>query len=802
MKKTDINKYSGTPVADGYHKSSAGETTVSTVKTVIFVVLKVLLTVAMIGIVTGGIVGVSMFTFIMGMSGDTVNYDLYASKLNLTSFIYVNDENGQPVMYKRVPAAEQRVWVNFEDIPTAMKDAIIAIEDKRFEEHKGVDWIRTSGAVLNLVTGGGKSGSTFGGSTLTQQLIKNLTDDSDVSLTRKVREIFRALNFEKRYSKDEILETYLNVVNFGSGCNGVQAAANLYFGKSIKDCSIAECAAIAGITQNPAAYTPLVYPENNKKRQIDVIDAMYDQGKITAEEYKQALDDAEHMVFSDAEEVDDQQNNTTVNNEYDQINNWYIDTMLLDVKKDLAEKLNIGESKAEDMILNQGLKIYSAMDKDAQEAAQSTVLDSSAMPDDPDIQVGYMMMDYDGRVLASIGQRQEKTANYLFDCANQAIRQPGSTMKAIAVYAPAIDYKRYTYSTIVPDEPLKDVLIGDDVKGDWPPNWYKNPPYYGTMTLQRALEISCNAAAAQVGNTLTWQGCFDFITQKLGITTLNAQQDVVPSLVLGSPTNGVTVREMVGAYQIFGNGGIYNEPYTYFYVTDNQGNVLLDKRDKVGTQAIKSTTSTIMRKLLEKVVTGPEGTGQACKVPGTTTFLKTGTTDENVNSWVVGGTPYAVAGIWLGYADTQTEEMTGTEAAFSKSLWRTIMTKYVQNKSALQFKDDPDVVEMDYCVKTGLIADPEKCTETAKGYYSKDNIPAKCTGVHDGDAVSSSASSSPASSGPVSSSASSGAASSQASSASSGSYSSSSKSASSNNSAQSSDKPVVASAGNTTSASE
>ena len=182
--------------------------------------------------------------------------------------------------------------------------------------------------------------------------------------------------------------------------------------------------------------------------------------------------------------------------------------------------------------------------------------------------------------------------------------------------------------------------------------------------------------------------------------------------------------------------------------------------------------------------------------------MKTGTTDENVNSWVVGGTPYAVAGIWLGYADTQTEEMTGTEAAFSKSLWRTIMTKYVQNKSALQFKDDPDVVEMDYCVKTGLIADPEKCTETAKGYYSKDNIPAKCTGVHDGDAVSSSVSSSPASSGPVSSSASSGAASSQASSASSGSYSSSSKSASSNNSAQSSDKPVVASAGNTTSASE
>ena len=170
--------------------------------------------------------------------------------------------------------------VNYEQIPENMKKAMIAIEDKRFEEHDGVDWIRTFGAVTNLFTKGGS----YGGSTITQQLIKNLTGDNDVSLTRKVKEIFRALNLEKQYTKDQILEAYLNVVNFGSGCQGVQAAANLYFNKDISECSLAECAAIAGITQNPYQYTPLIFPEENKKRREIVLDEMYNQGKITKEE--------------------------------------------------------------------------------------------------------------------------------------------------------------------------------------------------------------------------------------------------------------------------------------------------------------------------------------------------------------------------------------------------------------------------------------------------------------------------------------------------------------------------------------
>ena len=215
-----------------------------------------------------------MLINIFKMADNTVDVDLHTLKLDLTSFIYVNDENGNPVEYQSVYAGESRIWVDYDNIPEAMKNAIIAIEDKRFYDHKGVDWIRTGGAVLNLATGGGNSGA-GGGSTLTQQLIKNLTNRNDVSITRKVTEIFSALEFEKRYSKSEILEAYLNVVNFGSGTNGVQAAAKLYFNKDIKDCSIAQCAAIAAIPNNPVWYTPLGFIQKTTRARENILDQMH-----------------------------------------------------------------------------------------------------------------------------------------------------------------------------------------------------------------------------------------------------------------------------------------------------------------------------------------------------------------------------------------------------------------------------------------------------------------------------------------------------------------------------------------------
>ena len=359
--------------------------------------------------------------YIFKISNDNVEFDMSASKLHLASVVYASDNDKDFYEYTKAYDTENRIWVDFNDIPVHMKNAMIAIEDKRFYNHPGVDFKRTVGAIFSMF----KGGKSYGGSTLTQQLIKNLTEENEVSITRKLKEIFRALNFEKKYSKDEILEAYLNTVNFGGACRGVQAASNTYFGKNIKDCSIAECAAIAGITQNPTAYNPFYHPENNKIRRETVISEMLSQSKITQDEYNKAMEESSKMTFSKMAEL---------NKNSGPIRDWYTEALFNDVINDLSEKLSIGKSAAQKMLYTQGLKIYSAVDTRAQSIAESVVEKSSMLSKDKNLELGYIMMDLNGRVLASIGSREKKTANSLFDRANYAKRQPGSSIKPISVY--------------------------------------------------------------------------------------------------------------------------------------------------------------------------------------------------------------------------------------------------------------------------------------------------------------------------------------------------------------------------------
>ncbi len=718
MRKTDINQYTGTPMPNGYLEPSAGSVALTATKRTLAVIGKAVLTVLMVMLVTGIIVGISMIFYIASLSGESVDYDLRAAKLNQTSYIWVMDENGEFHEDQAVQAETKSEWVNFEEIPEAMKNAIIAIEDRRFYEHHGVDWIRTGGAILNLV--GNRSGSNFGGSTLTQQLIKNLTEEDEVSLTRKLKEIFRALNFEKQYSKDEILETYLNVVNFGSGCLGVQAAANLYFDKDIQDCSVAQCAAIAGITQNPSAYTPLLHPQANKERREVVLQAMLDQGKLTQEEYDQAMEESATMTFAE------QDTSNMVDNQV--INNWYYEAMLEDVAEDLAGKRNISVNEASRQIRTQGLKIYCAMDPKAQSIAEKVMTDESNMPKDTDIQFGYVMVGYDGRVLASVGQRGEKEGNLWMDYATDVDRQTGSSIKPISVYAPALESGTIHYSTVIPDEPIVWDADGDgQLENNWPPNADKQ--YHGNVTAVEALKHSYNAVAAQIlVNRINMDISIDFLQNKVGITSLNREEDMLPSaLATGGGKNGVTVREMTAAFQIFGNGGVYHKPYTYFYVKDDQDNIILDNSATGGTQAISSANSTIMRQMLFTVVE-PGGTGPRAAISGTKVFGKTGTTDDT-DSWFIGGTPYAVAGVWEGHPTP--EKMSSSERSYSLTIWKLVMQEYIQGQEKKDYDFDSNVITEQYCAVTGLLADPEKCSETLTGYYTSGNMPDTCNGVHD-----------------------------------------------------------------------
>ena len=254
---------------------------------------KFIFTIFSVCVVAGLIAVISLGIYIASLASEPTGIDLRAKSLNQTSFIMVQNSDGKFEQYQTLYSTENRIWVDNQKIPQAMKDAVVSIEDKRFFDHHGVDWTRTLSAVVSLASGT----DSYGGSTITQQLIKNITDDNEVSLTRKMREICKALKLENEYTKDEILEAYLNVVNFGNNCQGVESAAQLYFDKSIENCSIAECAAIAGITQNPSKWNPLSYPENNKIRREIIINEMYDQGKITEDEYDAAMKESANMTF-------------------------------------------------------------------------------------------------------------------------------------------------------------------------------------------------------------------------------------------------------------------------------------------------------------------------------------------------------------------------------------------------------------------------------------------------------------------------------------------------------------------------
>lgn len=710
MRKTDISQYSNSSKSS---RISLRQKQIYKNKRLVTSLLKItykfFISVLIIILGTGLFILGSLRLYKSTILQNDIALNINASKMALTSFVYVNNDEGEPEEYQRVYNLENRVWIDFQDIPQNMKNAIVAIEDKRFYDHRGIDIFRTSGAVMNLL----KGTQSYGGSTLTQQLIKNITEDNQVSLTRKLREIFRAMELEERYSKDEILESYLNVVNFGGGSRGVQAAANLYFKKNIQDCSLAQCATIAGITQNPTAYNPIYHPQNNRERRELVLKEMLEQGMISEQECEEAFAESENMTFDDISDADEENKNANVRN-------WYMETLIRDVINDLCAQYNIGKSAAEDMIYTQGLKIYCAMDKRAQEIAEESLKDASVMPRDKNLELGYTMMGFDGRILATLGSRKEKSGNLLYDRANVAKRQPGSTIKPIAAYAPIIDAGIYNYSSLIPDEPLHIDSDGNNVLKNWPENWYHS--YKGRVTLQWAIEKSANAPAAQMVKLLTPLKSYEFLTKKLGITSLDSHDaSSLAALATGGTHYGVTPREMTAAFQIFGNGGKYNKPYTYFYVADRNDRVILDNRDNIPTQAVSSSTATIMNRLLRNVIVGPEGTGRSANIANWNVVGKTGTTTDDFDSWFIGLTPLAVAGIWTGYDNPK--RVGETTAAIR--IWKHIMTKYLEGKPNIDYTYDKDVVAQTYCKNSGNLA--RSGCSTATGYYVSSNLPPVCS---------------------------------------------------------------------------
>ena len=582
----------------------------------------------------------------------TTKLDLSDYALNQTSTIYYEDSEGNWKELTTLHGQENRIWVDYDKIPQYMEKALVSIEDKRFYRHNGVDWYRTAGAFVNMFVG---MKNTFGGSTITQQLIKNLTQQDDITVQRKLLEIFQAIEFEKEHDKKEIIEWYLNTVYFGEGCYGVQTAAQTYFGKDVSKLSLAECAAIVGITNLPTYYDPFYSVENNKARQEDVLACMYDQGYISKKDYEEAV--AEELDFVRGE------NSPSASS----VRSYYTETVISDVIKDLAAEKGISELAAQTLVYNAGYEIYCCLDKNIQAKVDKIYEDLDALPKatngtSSQLQSGIVIMDqYTGKIVALSGGTGKKTINFGTNRATQSKRPPGSSIKPIATYGPAMELGLITQYTQVND--AADIKLSGT-------SWYpKNSGggNYGVVTIREALQRSLNTVSAQILDKLTPRASYEFLKDKLGVTSLAESDCDYAPLALGQLTNGITVREMTQAYSAFVNDGVFTYGRTYSYVKDSSGEVVLENPART-IVAFKANTAWNMADMLCNAVNS--GTGAEARLTGMPVGGKTGTTTNNCDRWFVGFTPYYVAAVWTGYDMPEYMNFSGNPAA---QIWKLVM---------------------------------------------------------------------------------------------------------------------------------
>lgn len=682
------------------------------------ILMGILMIVGVVAVVCISVMSIYAYSVVHGDAVFDLNEQKYAQ--SQTSFIYGYDKNNKEVELTRLHGDENRIWVNLEDMSEYLPKAVVSIEDKRFEKHNGVDWIRTAGVIVKPQNLGKQ-----GGSTITQQLIKNLTDEKQVTVARKFNEILSALNLERYFEKDDILEAYLNTIYLSEGCYGVKTAAEEYFGKDVKDLNIAECACIAGITQFPTKYDPLINTEENKTRQKQVLGAMLEEGAITQEQYDEAIN--YKLIFTNSKEYKGSQVSSNVDgSKTNVIDSWYIDYVIRTVIDDLIEN-GYTKRKAQALVYGGGLKIYTAIDFDVQDALE-TVYENRKGVYEENSQSAMVVMDYKGRVLGIVGGLGKKDNVMGFNRAVDAKRQPGSAFKPLAVYAPALEKSLkdpnfdFYWSTLIKDAPTEDIKV--DGK-PWPTN--EGGGYSSKkLTIQSGIARSLNTISARTLLQVGLDYSYNFLTEKFHISSM-IDQDCAPApLATGALTNGASVLDITAAYQAFGNGGKYYYPYCYYKVTDFQGNTILESTpDTTNEQALSESTAWIMNKLLQTVMTS--GTGTTYKISGVQCIGKTGTTTGSVDRYFVGGTPEYIAAVWYGFDQQKEVRQTPNPSGI---LWKNVMNEIYSSKgiNKKEFPDYDGITRRAYDSSNGLLAN---YSSGNYGWYDKNNLPgySKSTGT-------------------------------------------------------------------------
>lgn len=740
------------------------------------------------------VVGAGMGAY-LGIIGSAPDISLLQVTPNsFTSIIYVN-ESGQEL--DRLHGAENREYIKISDIPQNMKDAIVAIEDERFYTHNGIDFkgmVRALASNVEALISGEKG--LQGASTLTQQLIKlNLFQEEingKKTIQRKLQEQYMAIQLEKQLTtqlgstnkaKDQILELYLNTINLSNNAYGIQAASKRYFGKDATQLTLAECAMMASIPQNPSLFDPINKPDKNQERQQKVLKNMLDQGYITQDEYTQAKTDDIYNKIQTAE-AEKPENTST--------HSYYVDQLITELIKDLQEKKGLSKNQATNLIYNGGLQIYSCIDTNIQKIVDDAyknpdlfppssaleviyklsvenkvtkeqthynksayvdskeeadafvektkkelltsdvnfVLDNTQLAVQP--QSAFIVTDYhNGQVKALIGGRGEKTANRTYNRATQAVRQPGSTFKVLAAYAPALDTGIVTPATVFNDAPY--------TLGKWSPsNWY-NTGFRGLVTVRTAIKDSMNIIAAKtiaaVGIPTSWDYLLNF-----GFTTLvdskvingKTYTDKNATISLGGLTDGVNLLELNSAYGTIANGGKYQEPIFYTKVLDHDGNILLDNTTEPK-RVLKETTAFLLTDMMKDVITS--GTGKLARFKKVKMPIsgKTGTTTDDKDLVFAGYTPYYAASVWLGHDKPKTLKY---DKSYHLLLWSNIMEQIHANLEYKDFEKPDGIVSAKVCNVSGKLAVSGLCDKDPRGsrviteYFANGTVPTESCDGH------------------------------------------------------------------------
>ena len=738
---------------------------------------------AVVGVAGGGL-------FIKKIIDDTPHVSASDVKpKGFTTFVYADD--GSTEIERFVSSGSNRVYKSIDEIPKDLQHAFVAIEDERFYKHNGIDLQGIARAAVVGIARGGNF--TEGASTLTQQLIKNnvfpnFTKEKTFydKFQRKIQEQYLALQIEKKMDKSEIIESYLNTINLGQNCLGVQAASQRYFGKDVSDLTLSECAVIAGITQSPSTYDPITHPDNNKVRRNKVLKNMLEQDYISQKQYDEAL----------ADDVYARIQTTNTASQADNTYSYFVDALAQQVIQDLKDQLGYTDTQAYNAVYSGGLSIYSTQNQTMQQICDEEANDDSNYPGlkeygldyaltvtradgstenygsnniknyvketygkdqgllyssedaaramveewkatiaregdtyderitiTPQPQSSITIMDQKtGQIKAMVGGRGEKASSLGLNRAYQGSkRQPGSTFKILAAYAPALDSCDKTLATTIDDEPYT-LKSGQVLRN-------ANKQYGGTTTLREGIKRSINVVAVKLSDEITQELGYEYC-QKFGISTLVKNKTIngkvfddstSQTLALGGITEGVYNYEMCAAYATIANGGEYNKPTLYSKVVDHDGNVLLDGTGESHT-VIKDSTAYLLTSAMEDVVNS--GTGTACQLPNMPVAGKTGTTTSNKDLWFCGFTPYYTCAVWGGYDDNKECDY---DTSFRFRLWKGIMSRIHENLEEKDFKVPSSVERKSICTITGKLAG-SGCPSITE-YFAKDTLPAEtCSG--------------------------------------------------------------------------